>query len=195
MGRFKDDFKRGQIGEELVAKIVAEKLELEVIHRDGYEKGNDILFKCRDTSIKVEVKTDWNGLKSGNILIEVWHKLSQRKKGWIQYEDAHIHTIVFMEGDKAKLIYFYDFKALQNYIFNSIFDNEGWTTDKYGEMYAKADEPDARIVTPSQKSVERFCFAKYDVERGCFYDLKYYNENQFIYDFSNFMFRPLVIGD
>jgi len=127
---FKVDLKRGQAGE---AKLV-EHFHLELLPTaDEKERRWDFETK---SGLKVEIKSDYYTMDTGNFFMERWSDVANRKLGgpWRAYEDGVDCFVYFYPKDNL-YFYFRDVPALIERL-NSLtselaevsIQNRAWTT-------------------------------------------------------------------
>ncbi len=127
---FQKDLKRGQDGE----AILLEHFHLELVpNRDRNERRWD--YETR-SGLKVEIKSDYYTMKTGNFFMERWSDVANRKLGgpWRAYEDE-VDCFIYFYPKENTYFYFRDIPALVERL-NSLTDecqecsiqNRAWTT-------------------------------------------------------------------
>lgn len=91
---FKQDLQRGQVGENLLDKHFSNRYRIEPVDiQTEIDFGYDRLYYRDDRTIRVEYKTDFLTMKTGNVFLEteVLTYASQKKKlGWVLHSQADI---------------------------------------------------------------------------------------------------------
>lgn len=98
---FMADLKRGKQGEALVAKAFRD-MGYEVTdvsnNSDYWKKDIDLLIDDNGTERSIEVKSDWNMSKTGNVVLENYKVYEKDKEGWFQYTEASHLAFVDMKN-------------------------------------------------------------------------------------------------
>lgn len=95
------DLKRGKQGEALVANAFR-NMGYEVTdvsgNSDYWKKDVDLIIDDNGIERWIEVKSDWNMSKTGNVVLENYKENNRENKGWYQYTEASHLAFVDMKN-------------------------------------------------------------------------------------------------
>ena len=117
---FVSDLKRGKQGEDLVSNFFATTMNCKVedlaLNKEYFAKDIDLRIiedMGNGRSHTIEVKTDWNMITTGNVVLEM-HKIKDpNKKGWFHYTEADYLAFVDIH---SKLGYICRTQELKDYV-------------------------------------------------------------------------------
>lgn len=154
---FKTDLAWGQFKEKVVMKVLEIGYCIQSVH-DNAHHGHDIKL---NNGKFIEVKADSNFLRSKKIYLEIFSNWETKRKGWLQYSDAHILAYCPIDWSKAgntPYVIFFDFLQLREFVKRTYFKGSYDLIDDFTETYHYGKQ--LSILVPLNE-VEKYVICKY----------------------------------
>lgn len=91
VSKFSQDLAAGRVGEQLAADYMTKLgYEIQDVSHDTqyFSKDIDLLAEKNGVKMSIEVKSDYNVSKTGNVVIETCTNVGKKKPGWWYYTEA-----------------------------------------------------------------------------------------------------------